>query len=114
MKPLNRPSLLCNEKPKKQSKSESPKETTSLPMKCTEEPNYSEEFPNFSQTLSVSPIPGTSRCSNSWTSFLTESKETTGSTENLGNENEIRNTGRNNSYGENPESNQPPNYQEVK
>ena len=111
---LNRPSLFCNEKPKKQSKSDSPKETSSLPMKCTEEPNYLEEFPNFSQTLSVSPIPGTSRCSDSWTSFLTESKETTGSAENLGNENEIRNTGRNNSYGETPESNQPANYQKVK
>ena len=114
IKSLNRPSLFCNEKPRKNGISENPKDSLSLPMKCTEEPNYSEEFPNFSETLSISPIPGTSRCSNSMTSFLTETKETSGSEENLENENEIRITGRNNSYGENPESNQPANYQEVK
>ena len=107
---INRPTSFCNDKPRKQSISEKPIETSSLPMKCAEEPNHSEEFPNFSETLSISPIPGTSRCSSSWSSFLTETKENSGSTENLENENEIRN----NSYGENPESNQPPNYQEVK
>ena len=84
-----------------------------MSTRCIKGLDNSEEFTNDLESHSMSPIPGTSRCSNSWTEFLPETEKLSGTIGNSRNENSVRKISKNNSFGETSENSKPANYQEV-
>ena len=111
---LNRPNVVFNEKKNERSISENIKEPVNLPSSFEEEKrNCSETFANYPGSNSMSPIPGTSKCSTAWTQFLPEDEEMNEPMGSLTNENNIGQQSRNNVYGESSENNSSSNCQEV-